>query len=148
MQVGVGVVVHDRDGRTLLGRREKTGEPPSWSLPGGTLEQGESFEQAARRELAEETGLDADTVTVLGLGLTTLDGSGTLGWTAAVVADEVAGDPTVGAVHEFTRLEWFAAHESPEPLFGPTRFVLDMLAGRSSSATAASYTLRAVEPGT
>jgi ADP-ribose pyrophosphatase YjhB (NUDIX family) len=31
-----------------------------WALPGGALEPGESFEAGARRELAEETGLEVD----------------------------------------------------------------------------------------
>lgn len=54
--VGIGVAVL-RPGAVLLVRR---GQPPSagaWSLPGGAQELGETAEQAARRELAEETGL-------------------------------------------------------------------------------------------
>jgi len=33
-----------------------------WATPGGALEPGESFEQAARRELREETGFEIDTL--------------------------------------------------------------------------------------
>jgi 8-oxo-dGTP diphosphatase len=54
--VGVGGVVI-ADGRALLIRR---GGPPlegEWSIPGGMLELGETFEEGVRRELAEETGL-------------------------------------------------------------------------------------------
>ncbi len=54
--VGIGVAVL-RPGAVLLVRR---GQPPSlgaWSLPGGAQELGETVEAAARRELAEETGL-------------------------------------------------------------------------------------------
>jgi ADP-ribose pyrophosphatase YjhB (NUDIX family) len=53
-----GAVVRDAAGRLLLVRR---GRPPSqglWSVPGGRVEPGESPEQAAVREVREETGLD------------------------------------------------------------------------------------------
>ena len=39
----------------------------SWSLPGGVLEPGESFEACARREIAEETGVEVDEVAVRGV---------------------------------------------------------------------------------
>ncbi len=55
--VGVGGVVI-ADGRTLLIKR---GHPPlegEWSIPGGTLELGETLLEGVRRELAEETGLE------------------------------------------------------------------------------------------
>jgi ADP-ribose pyrophosphatase YjhB (NUDIX family) len=51
--------------RLLLVRR---GRPPmagSWAFPGGRVEADESDEQAARRELAEETGLEAEVLTPL-----------------------------------------------------------------------------------
>ncbi|HEX9759514.1 MAG TPA: NUDIX hydrolase [Candidatus Acidoferrales bacterium] len=55
--VGVGGVVV-RDGRALLIRRG--GEPlkGQWSIPGGTLELGETIAQGVVRELREETGLE------------------------------------------------------------------------------------------
>ena len=47
-----GVVV--RDGRVLLVHRPRYDD---WSLPKGKLDPGESFEEAALREVEEETGL-------------------------------------------------------------------------------------------
>lgn len=64
--VGVGAVAI-RDGAILLVRR---GRPPNeglWTLPGGRLLWGESLTAAARREFAEETGLEAEVGEVAGV---------------------------------------------------------------------------------
>ncbi|WP_338089573.1 NUDIX domain-containing protein [Nocardioides lijunqiniae] len=53
--VAAGVLV--RNGRHVL--LQKRGDDGSWGLPGGALNPGETLEQAARRELLEETGLVA-----------------------------------------------------------------------------------------
>ena len=54
--VGIGVVVI-KDDHVLLCRRGKPPGVGSWTLPGGAQDLGETCEAAARRELAEETGL-------------------------------------------------------------------------------------------
>lgn len=50
------VVLLSPGGRILL-LRQRGPRAPFWATPGGGLEPGESFEEAARRELREETGL-------------------------------------------------------------------------------------------
>lgn len=54
--IGVGGVIVDR-GRTVLIRRGTEPLRGEWSIPGGTIEIGETLEDAVRRELREETGL-------------------------------------------------------------------------------------------
>ena len=63
--VGADVVVTRRscsDKEVLLQKRRDGGY---WTMPGGALEPGESLEQAARRELLEETGLVAERLDLL-----------------------------------------------------------------------------------
>lgn len=54
--VGVGAVIV-QDGRVVLIRRRFEPLAGQWSLPGGTLELGETLEAAVAREMLEETGL-------------------------------------------------------------------------------------------
>jgi len=51
----VGVVLFHPDGRVWYGRR--AGTPDGWQFPQGGVDAGEDVEAAARRELAEETGV-------------------------------------------------------------------------------------------
>lgn len=53
------LLILDPAGRLLLFRYADGREPPFWATPGGQLVGGESYEEAAARELAEETGFDA-----------------------------------------------------------------------------------------
>ena len=63
--VGIGVVVVQGEAVLLIRR----GRPPGlgqWSLPGGGQKLGETAEAAARRELAEETGLSVGPMVLAG----------------------------------------------------------------------------------
>lgn len=61
--MGVGALILRRDA-ILLVERGKAPLKGYWSLPGGVLEVGEVLEDAIRREVREETGLDVKPVTV------------------------------------------------------------------------------------
>ncbi|WP_284124811.1 NUDIX hydrolase [Parerythrobacter aestuarii] len=54
------VIVLDPEDRVLLFRFVLDDRPPFWVTTGGECDPGESFEEAARRELREETGFEAD----------------------------------------------------------------------------------------
>lgn len=65
--VAADCVVFDDDGRLLLIRRKYTPFQGMYALPGGMIEVDETAEEAAKRELKEETGIEADSLTLLGV---------------------------------------------------------------------------------
>ena len=54
------LIVLDPEGRALMFRYDVPGRDPFWVTAGGEVDPGETFEDAARRELLEETGITAD----------------------------------------------------------------------------------------
>lgn len=54
------LIVLDPEGRALMFRYDVPGRDPFWVTAGGECDPGETFEDAARRELFEETGITAD----------------------------------------------------------------------------------------
>jgi len=65
--VGVGAVVFNPEGRILLIQRGKSPHYGRWMVPGGTVEWGETLEEATVREVREETGIDIEIETFVEL---------------------------------------------------------------------------------
>ena len=63
MVVGAGVFIY-KDGKVLLQKRK---DNLCWAIHGGIIEIGEKVEDAAKRELFEETGLIANKLELLGI---------------------------------------------------------------------------------
>jgi len=134
--IGVGVIVTDADGRVLLGYRTKATEPATWCLPGGAVEAGESFEAAAARELAEETGIAIGAADLEVCGLVLDDTGGAARVSAAVRARVRTDAPArVTEPHVFSRWDWFAPADVPTPLFPATGHVLRLVYGDTPPVT-------------
>jgi len=106
--VGIGVVLL-RDERVLLVRRARAPALGEWSLPGGAQHLGETAEAAARRELAEETGLEAGPLALL------------------AHADAIHHDQAGQVIYHYTILDfcghWLAGVPQPQDDVTEARFV-------------------------
>ncbi|MFT3966794.1 MAG: RNA pyrophosphohydrolase [Sphingobium sp.] len=61
----VGIMMVNRDGQVFVGQRIDSKEGDAWQMPQGGVDPGEDVEQAALRELGEETGVLPDHVQFL-----------------------------------------------------------------------------------
>ncbi|AUG75775.1 NUDIX domain-containing protein [Kitasatospora sp. MMS16-BH015] len=124
--LGAGVIVPSTDGRhVLIGRRTTPGEPPTWSLPGGKVDQpGESFEQAAARELAEETGLQLPAAEMRVLAMLLDHATGRARLTAAVLAPPSDAPARNLEPHNCAGWERVPVGALPTPMFLPSGLVL------------------------
>lgn len=109
-KVAVGVLCV-RDDRVLLVRRGMDPERGRWALPAGFLDSGEDPRAAARREVAEETGVDVTVGEVL-------DVFGTAPLFLLFRAAWVAGEPVAGDDAEDAA--FFARDELPDLAFEST----------------------------
>jgi 8-oxo-dGTP diphosphatase len=107
--VGVGVIIV-REGKILLERRKNDPGRDKWSIPGGTVELGESLEQTVIRETREETGLSvSDPEPVDVINQVTLDENGKVKYHFVIVDYFVklkSGTPK--AASDAAELEWVA----------------------------------------
>ena len=65
--IGCGVVIFNRHGQFLMGKRKSTHANGRYCLPGGWIEFGETISEAVQREAMEETGLTICQIELLGI---------------------------------------------------------------------------------
>ena len=116
---------HDSAGRleVLLGRRACNPGIGIWSIPGGALDGGETFWQAARREVEEELGIPQ---ACFGSGRETDLPSvriviPLLFYWRTFLAPMPRSAPELRLSREFHECHWFAADALPKPLHYGTR---------------------------
>jgi ADP-ribose pyrophosphatase YjhB (NUDIX family) len=102
-----------REGKILFQRRTDNGK---WGLIGGLVEMNETYEQAALREIREETGLEVRLNSFLGIfhnhNMVWSNGDAAHVISAMYVAEIVRGEPRVD--EESFELRFFGTDEIPE----------------------------------
>ena len=131
MGFGVGIMVL-RDGKVLLGKRnndpEKAGSAlhgeGTWTMPGGKVHFGESLEDAAFREVMEETGMKINKQNLRLISLTNDIVTDAHFATIGFLCRDFSGEQEVMEPDEITEWGWFALDNLPEPLFPPCRKII------------------------
>jgi len=117
-RVGIGVFVI-RDGKFLMGHRKGSHGAGTWSIPGGHMEYGESFEQTAKREVREETGMAIGNVRFGAVTNDLFESDKKHYVTIWVLSDWVKNEPSITEPDKFIDQEWIDIDNLPEPLFSP-----------------------------
>ena len=113
-----------RDGKILVQRRTDNGK---WGLIGGLLEMNETYEQAALREIREETGLEVRLESFLGIfhnhDMVWSNGDAAHVISAMYTASIVSGEPRID--EESYELRFFGRDELPETFAEDHRAALE-----------------------
>jgi 8-oxo-dGTP diphosphatase len=117
-KIGVGVFIINNN-KILLGKRKNSHGSGTWGLPGGHLEFSETFEECAKKEVMEETGLDIGAVTFETLTNDIFKEEAKHYVTIFVKSEYIEGDAKIMEVDKCEQWDWFDWDEMPEPLFLP-----------------------------
>jgi 8-oxo-dGTP diphosphatase len=120
--VGVGIVISGEAGRVFLALRGPTArnEPDTWEFPGGEVELGEALEDAVRREIREEYGLEVELTGTLGAFDHFLPG-GEHWVSVTYLGRHTGGEPEIREPGKCTAVGWFETDDLPERLSEITR---------------------------
>jgi 8-oxo-dGTP diphosphatase len=130
--VGFGVMML-KENKILLGKRHPDPDKASsclhgegtWTMPGGKLRFGESFEEGACREVLTETGIDIHVEKLKIISMQN-DFVGDAHFvTIGLLYENFHGEPHVMEPEEITEWRLFPLDELPSPLFPASQKVLE-----------------------
>ncbi len=127
--VGFGVMLIKKN-KILLGKRNEDQEKASsllkgegtWTMPGGKLHFGETFEDGAKREVLEETGIKLNSTRVIAVNNDMVENAHFV--TIGLLSEDFEGEAKVMEPDEITEWRWFDMDNLPNPLYFPSKKVM------------------------
>ena len=113
-KTGIAVMIM-KDDKVLLGKRKGAHGTGDYAFPGGKLEMRESFENCAKREVMEETGIEIHNIRFLRLLNFKFYDKHFVD--VGLLADGKSGEPTVMEPEKCEGWGWYDLENLPQPLF-------------------------------
>lgn len=129
---GVGVMILKK-GKILLGKRHSEAKKASsalhgegsWTMPGGKLDFGETFNNLAYRETLEETGIKINKNKLELISVANHIVKDAHFVTLGFLCREFKGKPKVMEPDEIVEWRWFSLKKLPKPLYFPSKTILE-----------------------
>jgi 8-oxo-dGTP diphosphatase len=128
---GIGVMIL-KNNKVLFGKRNENPETAdselhgegTWTMPGGKIEYKESFEDAAFREVLEETGIKINKDKLKLISISNDVGDDAHFITIGFLATDFSENAKVMEPDEITEWRWFDINKLPSPIFSCSEKIL------------------------
>lgn len=128
---GCGVMIFNNLNQLLLGLRNndveladsELHEEGTWTMPGGNIEYGETFEEAGAREAKEETGIVVKNLEVFCVQTDKNEHAHYI--SVGMIARNFEGIPQVMEPDQIIEWKWFDLDKLPENIFSPSKKTID-----------------------
>lgn len=129
-RVGLGAIILNSEGKILIGKRQGS-HAPYYSIPGGSLKLGETFETGIIREVKEETGLDIYNPEVISVvnNLATYHEEGVHFASTILLVKNFSGEPKIIEPEKCEGWLWVDPHDLPLPHFHVSRIAVECYLG-------------------
>lgn len=119
-------MIQNGEGKVLLGLRQGSHGAGEWSFPGGHVEFGETIFETARREVKEETGLDADEFKLISVAdeMRYIKTDNKHYLNIGVKAAYKGGEPQVLEIDKCKEWRWFDMNALPERMLEGTELMI------------------------
>jgi len=123
-KVGVGILIF-KNGKILLGKRKGSHGEGEYAFPGGHLEYMESFEDCAKREIAEECGIEVENIRFEFLA-NLVKYAPKHYVHIGLMADWKSGEPKVLEPDKCESWAWYNIDNLPEPIFEAAKLSIEV----------------------
>lgn len=141
VRVAVGIVLIDREGKILLGKRESSYGKGLWSIPTGHVKWGETFKQTAEREMLEELGIKPKNIKLVGLNNYRDSEKRRQYVNIDFLVDDYDGEIEILEPKKFSELDWFLLSNLPTPMSSATMISLKSVSTNTLCVTMDNFSL-------